>query len=388
MNSSTNTPGQVPALLVVDDEVNILRAVDRLMAGSQLRVLTFSEPAAALPFLAEPSVVVIMSDYRMPLFRGTDLLAQARKDNRFARRILISAYTDLERDSIATTTIHHFISKPYEPAALRATILQSAVDALFDTLMGRIPSLMRSMQTCATGLEVRTLLSEGLGILGVEPPPASLDPREICWNVWGQALHQADQFPERENSLIELLLNAASFTVARLSGESEAGMDPLTALLSPRVFATALGRERERAVRYKTPLSVALLEVLRGTGSSRDESSNEAAVPTVAQIIRRNIRSIDVAARIHGGRFSLLFPGLDPHGAIRVMKRIMGLIATWADSADGWEDLVSYAGIAQFSTVGTDPESFIAKAESALEFSRHHAPNGIAINDQNAIVAC
>jgi diguanylate cyclase (GGDEF)-like protein len=388
MNNGTNTSGQAPTLLVVDDEVNILRAVERLMTGSQMRVLSFNDPAAALSCLADPSIVVIVSDFRMPMFQGTDLLAQAQKDNRFARRILLSAFTDVARERIAVARIHHVISKPYEPFSLRATILQSAVDALFETLMSRLPSLLRSLQTCTLGSQVRALLSEGLGVLGAEISSSSLEPGEVRRNAWGQALHLASQFPDRENSVIELLLNAASFAIDRLSGASEPNLDPVTTLPSSHVFATALARERERAVRYKTPLCIALLDVHREIESGSDPEYNPTAIPTVAQIIQRNIRNIDVASRIQGCRFSLLFPGIASRSAVLVMKRITNLIAAWAVSSDGCEDLVSSVGIAHSSAEETGSEPFIARAESALEYSLRHAPNGITVQDKNAITTC
>ena len=171
-------PEQAPALLLVDDEVNILRAVDRLMAGTHMRVLTFSDPTEALPHLSDPSVVVIVSDFRMPLFRGTDVLARAQKDNRFARRILLSAYADLEGscENITASCIHQFITKPYEPASLRATLLQCAVDALFDTLIARIPSLMKSLQTCTSEAEVRALVESSSSLCrAASSAPALLD---------------------------------------------------------------------------------------------------------------------------------------------------------------------------------------------------------------------
>jgi len=187
VNDTIAITGQAPALLLIDDEVNILRAVERLMTGSHLRVLTFTDPTAAIPLFADPSVVVIVSDFRMPLFRGTDVLARARKDNKFARRILLSSHVDLERDGdgVADACVHHVINKPYDPHLLRARILQAAVDARFDALVGRLPSLLRSLQLCASEPEVKTFLSEGVGILGAEAKGAGIDPADLRWSAWG-----------------------------------------------------------------------------------------------------------------------------------------------------------------------------------------------------------
>jgi diguanylate cyclase (GGDEF)-like protein len=397
MNDTTHGPAKPPVLLLIDDEVNILRAVDRLMLGSQLRVLTFSDPAAALPFLADPSVVVIVSDFRMPIIRGTDLLARAQKDNRFARRILLSAYADLESgcEGVSGPSIHHYITKPYVPSYLRATLIQSAVDALFDTLVGRIPSIVQSFRACSSEGELRTLLSDGLGILGAEAPCVSFDSRDVRWTLWGQALHRGGSFPEREDSIIELLLNTASLAAARLSAKvdkvREAPAETLSALLAPQVFAAALGREKQRALRYGTPLSIVLLhaDCLRENGCLEDvHHDGETATRTISQIIQRNIRSIDLATARGGRMYSILFPGLDPRGAVLVMKRITARIAAWAATTEGWHDLTTSVGMAQFSTEEKDPASFIARADSAMAYAKVHGPNGIAIHDQHAIVPC
>ena len=390
MNDILAISGQAPALLLIDDEVSILKAVERLMTGSHLRVLSFSDPTAAIPHFSDPSVAVIVSDFRMPLFRGTDVLARARKDNKFARRILLSSHADLDRelDGVAEACVHHIIDKPYDPTLLRARILRAAIDARFDLLVGRLPSILRALQLSASVAEVRALLSEGIGVLGAEAVGDCLEPADVRWSTWGETLRQAGTSPDREDSIIELILSAASVAITRLSWEKgparEPRIDSLTSLVSPRLFETALERERQRLMRYGTPLSIAFVDI-----DHFDEIEHEdAPLRSLAQILRRSIRSIDVAARRAGRGFAILFPGLSPQRAVVPMRRIAGLISGWAAASQQRENLTTAIGIAQFSTGEKEVESFIARAASAVGYARDHGPNGIAIHDSCAIVEC
>ncbi len=63
-------------ILAVDDEPDILVALEDLLED-EYRVLTTSRPAEALDILAaEPDVAVIVSDQRMPGLTGDALLAR------------------------------------------------------------------------------------------------------------------------------------------------------------------------------------------------------------------------------------------------------------------------------------------------------------------------
>jgi PAS domain S-box-containing protein len=109
--------------MLVDDEADILVALQDLFED-RYRVLAFSSPAAALAQLAaDPDVSVIVSDQRMPGMTGDVFLAKARQLTD-AGAILLTGYADLSAVTAALNAggIVGYVPKPWEPDALRAMV--------------------------------------------------------------------------------------------------------------------------------------------------------------------------------------------------------------------------------------------------------------------------
>jgi thioredoxin reductase (NADPH) len=118
-----------PALLAVDDDTHVLRAVrrDLLSAyGDRYRVLCTTSPADGLRILdqlaersEEPALLLV--DQRMPEMTGIEFFAESL--NRFpsARRVLLTGYADTTAaiDAINQVKLHHYLVKPWEPPAER-----------------------------------------------------------------------------------------------------------------------------------------------------------------------------------------------------------------------------------------------------------------------------
>ena len=66
-------------VLFVDDEVNILRALQRLLRSEDMNVLCASRAEDALDALSRNLVQVVVSDQRMPEMSGVDLLSRVRE---------------------------------------------------------------------------------------------------------------------------------------------------------------------------------------------------------------------------------------------------------------------------------------------------------------------
>lgn len=111
------------SILAVDDEPDILVALEDLFED-EFRVLTTSNPAEALEILrAEPDVALIVSDQRMPGMAGDAMLAQARAFHD-AQAILLTGYADISAVIAALNQggIIGYVTKPWDPALLRSTV--------------------------------------------------------------------------------------------------------------------------------------------------------------------------------------------------------------------------------------------------------------------------
>jgi PAS domain S-box-containing protein len=106
-------------ILVVDDEPDILVALEDLFENDY-RVLTASSPTKALDILRhEPEVAIIISDQRMPEMQGDEFLAKAR-DVSDAEAILLTGYADLKAviGAVNKGRIMAYVPKPWDPTAL------------------------------------------------------------------------------------------------------------------------------------------------------------------------------------------------------------------------------------------------------------------------------
>jgi signal transduction histidine kinase len=123
MNSSHDDHHRV---LVVDDEPQIIAAIDDLLEG-EFQVLGTTDPEEALGLLQREEVEVIISDQRMPRMSGDQFLSQARELCP-AVRVLITGYSDpqvLVR-AVNHGQIHAYVNKPWDPLELRLLVLRCA----------------------------------------------------------------------------------------------------------------------------------------------------------------------------------------------------------------------------------------------------------------------
>jgi DNA-binding NtrC family response regulator len=121
-------PKLKPTLLFVDDEERILRTL-RLMFTSRYAVRTTTSGHEALDILRRERVHALVSDQRMPIMPGVELLRQAREVSPNTMRLLLTGYSDLQAvaGSINEGEIFRYISKPWNSEEIRVTI-GSAVD--------------------------------------------------------------------------------------------------------------------------------------------------------------------------------------------------------------------------------------------------------------------
>ncbi len=111
-------------ILVVDDEENILKSIQRLLADSSYEIMTADNAGKALEIIKNNSISVIISDNKMPGTLGIDLLAQVKTISPDTVRILLTGYADLDTaiDAINKGEVFKFIKKPWENKALKEII--------------------------------------------------------------------------------------------------------------------------------------------------------------------------------------------------------------------------------------------------------------------------
>lgn len=116
-----------PRILLVDDEERILRTLTMLLK-MQYQVFSTTDGNEALKILKKEKIHVLISDQRMPLMVGTELLRQAKNLSPQTMRILLTGYADVDAalDSVNEGEIFRYINKPWGPKELRDTVADAA----------------------------------------------------------------------------------------------------------------------------------------------------------------------------------------------------------------------------------------------------------------------
>jgi thioredoxin reductase (NADPH) len=114
-----------PLILTLDDDVNVLRAVERDVRneyGSDFRIARSDSGGAALQMLQElkkrgdPSALFLV-DQRMPGMTGVEFLEKAVDLYPDAKRVLLTAYADTDAaiKAINDVQIDYYLLKPWDP---------------------------------------------------------------------------------------------------------------------------------------------------------------------------------------------------------------------------------------------------------------------------------
>ena len=116
-----------PVLLCVDDDSDVLRAIERDLRsqyGAEYRVIPFESPDKALDGLKQlklrdDSVALLLADQRMPKMDGVAFLQEAMHIYPEAKRALLTAYADTTAaiSAINQASINYFFLKPWDPPA-------------------------------------------------------------------------------------------------------------------------------------------------------------------------------------------------------------------------------------------------------------------------------
>jgi thioredoxin reductase (NADPH) len=118
-----------PAILAVDDEPEVLNAVERDLRkrfAADYRIIKAGSGAQALEAVRQlkqrnAPVALFLVDARMPQMSGTEFLIQARQIYPDARKVLLTAYADTEVaiSGINQVQLDHYLMKPWSPPAER-----------------------------------------------------------------------------------------------------------------------------------------------------------------------------------------------------------------------------------------------------------------------------
>lgn len=251
-------------------------------------------------------------------------------------------------------------------AAVAACVVFVSVN---HTLLAAMLYLARGHNLRATGLfTVESLTTDGiLTALGVTLAGF------WHWNHWLAPI-----------GLLPLLLAHRALGVPAL--REQARTDAKTGLLNPRAFTEAFDHELARALRFGRPLSVIVADIdhLREINNTFGHLAGDAALVSIANVIREQLRDYDVPSRFGGEEFAILLPETRYVEALEIADRLRSAIAEHAVRVEATGKSIHVTisiGVASVPSHGIDAATLLHRADIALYSAKTAGRNRVVGGD-------
>ena len=134
-------------VLFVDDEERILKSL-KILFKSKYNVLTTTDGQEAIAMTKDNDIHVVVSDQRMPIMQGVDVLRAIKEVSPNTMRILLTGYSDLAAivGSVNDGEIFRYINKPWDRDDLKLTI-DKAAEIAVNLSSTTYKSILKSAET-------------------------------------------------------------------------------------------------------------------------------------------------------------------------------------------------------------------------------------------------
>lgn len=175
-----------------------------------------------------------------------------------------------------------------------------------------------------------------------------------------------------------VVVHLLSKTKTNLTQEkSLARTDPLTGIRNRRAFFELAEMEISRCRRYDRALTVVYLDCddFKRINDEFEHEMGDALICFVAEVLQKQIRAMDIAARIGGDEFAILLPETKESPARDVVNRLRwSLLETM--NKNGWPVTFSI-GVATFLNSPDSVESMMKRADELMCSAKREGKNTI-----------
>ena len=167
--------------------------------------------------------------------------------------------------------------------------------------------------------------------------------------------------------------------------------DEVTNLLNGRAFRERLEEEVLRAARYGHQVAVVFLDLDRLTAFNREHgfAQGDELLAQVGQVVRRNVRKVDIVGRYGGGTFGVILPHTGGRAVTVVTPRLMAQVADtgFVLREGGALHVTVAAGVAVYPEHGISQEELMSGGLCAMREAKGLTENRFRAADARTVSA-
>ena len=118
-----------PHILIVDDEPGITRLCERILKRLDYQVSSFTDPEAAMKFVDQNKIDLLLVDIRMPQISGFDVIAHTRQLQPDMAVLVMTGFGTVEMAIQALRQgVDGLVLKPFDVGGELVQAVQQALD--------------------------------------------------------------------------------------------------------------------------------------------------------------------------------------------------------------------------------------------------------------------
>jgi diguanylate cyclase (GGDEF)-like protein len=189
-------------------------------------------------------------------------------------------------------------------------------------------------------------------------------------------------FTDEDLELLQAIASQMAISIDNARLHELAITDGLTKLFIHRYFQLRLDDEMKRAIRFKMPLTLVLLDIdhFKKFNDTYGHQVGDKVLKAVATIIKDSVRATDIPCRYGGEEFSIILAHTNSEQALIFAERLRERVAAYMlRNADDELRVTISLGLAEFPLVASSKEELIRKADQALYASKDAGRNATTI---------